>query len=140
VAVRALVLSAAFAVLLAHTAGGTDVPSEPGVRVAQIRLEGYVGAPARGRSSAADLAFEHGEKRIRFQVESARVIQGNRSGPDFLDEVSAAPAKLTVEGPDELLDELERAQPGNRVVLTGYHRTGSRNFAVSAVEVETAPQ
>jgi hypothetical protein len=135
---RTALPAATLALLVALSAAATDLPLGPGSRTAQIRLEGYIGPPAPGRSSAADLVLEHDEKRIRFQVDSARVLQGNRSGPDFLDEVSAEPAKLIVEGPGELLAKLVAAQPAERVVLTGYHRSGSRNFAIAAVEVEPA--
>jgi hypothetical protein len=135
---RALLLVAAVTVAAVRPASGTQVPVEPGPRVAQLRLDGYVGPPAPGRSSAADLVLEHAGRRIRFQAESARVLQGDRSGQDFLDEVSADPPKLILQGPDEVLAKLEQAQPGDRVVLTGYHRSGSRTFALSSVEVEPA--
>jgi hypothetical protein len=116
----------------------TEPPEEPGPNVNLIRLEGRVGPPEPGRSAAADLELALGEQRIRLQAESARVLRGERMGADFLDEVSAQRPSLIVHGPPELVERLGGARPGDHVVVTGYHRSGSRSFMLSTVEVEPA--
>jgi hypothetical protein len=135
---RAAAIGLVLALALVARAPASEIPGDIGPRADLIRLEGRLGPPAPGRSAAADLELETPAGRMRLQVESARVLRGERSGPDFLDEVSAYRPSLLVQGPAEVLAKLTKATPGSRLVITGYHRSGSRTFALSSVEVEAA--
>ena len=105
-------------------------------RTILIRLEGRMGPPSSTRVAAASLLLQVGERTLQFQVDEARVLRGDRFGPDVLDELAGRWPSLFVRGPASLLQRLTAAGPGDRVVLTGYHRAGSREFALA--EVKTA--
>ena len=100
-----------------------------------VRFDGRIGPPSARRSAAADLVLRVGERDVRVQVEEARVLRGGRSGPDVLDELAGRWPSLYVRGPVSLLAPLAAAGSGERVVLTGNQRTGSREFFVTEVRV-----
>jgi len=64
-----------------------------------------------------------------------RVLRGSFLGADLLAELSPQRPSLYLRAPDELLKKLESATPADRVELTGYHRTGSRDLLVSDVKI-----
>ena len=114
-----------------------DLPVQPpGESPALAVFEGRVGPPEPGRSAAADLELDVDGTRVRFQVSRVRVLRGSFLGADLLAELSPHRPSLYLRGPDELLKKLRSATPDDRVELTGYHRTGSRNLLVSDVDVK----
>ena len=114
-----------------------DLPVQPpGESPALVVFEGRVGPPEPGRSAAADLELDIDGTRVRFQVSRVRVLRGSFLGADLLAELSPHRPSLYLRGPDELLKKLRSATPDDRVELTGYHRTGSRNLLVSDVDVK----
>jgi hypothetical protein len=114
-----------------------DLPVQPpGESPALVVFEGRVGPPEPGRSAAADLELDADGTRVRFQVSRVRVLRGSFLGADLLAELSPHRPSLYLRGPDELLKKLRSATPDDRVELTGYHRTGSRNLLVSDVDVK----
>jgi len=114
-----------------------DLPVQPpGESPALVVFEGRVGPPEPGRSAAADLELDVDGTRVRFQVSRVRVLRGSFLGADLLAELSPHRPSLYLRGPDELLKKLRSATPDDRVELTGYHRTGSRNLLVSDVDVK----
>ena len=113
-----------------------NVPSEtPGESPALVVFEGRVGPPEPGRSAAADLELDVAGTRLRFQVSRVRVLRGSFLGADLLAELSPQRPSLYLRAPDELLKKLASATPADRVELTGYHRTGSRDLLVSDVKI-----
>jgi len=115
-----------------------DLPVQPpGESPALVVFEGRVGPPEPGRSAAADLELDVGGTRLRFQVSRARVLRGSFLGADLLAELSPHRPSLYLRGPDELLKKLKVATPDDRVELTGYHRTGSRDLLVSDVQIKS---
>jgi hypothetical protein len=129
-----------FALLLAASAlrlaGNLPVPS-PSESPALVVFEGRVGPPEPGRSAAADLELAVAGTPLRFQVSRVRVLRGSFLGADLLAELSPQRPSLYLRGPDELLQKLGSATPDDRVELTGYHRTGSRDLLVSDVQVKS---
>ena len=103
-----------------------------------VVLEGRLGPPPDERTAGATLQLDVKGERRAFQVERARVLRGERFGPDVVDEVSPFRPSLYLRGPDGLLMQIERAGPADRLAITGYYRSGSRNFLVSAVHVVDA--
>lgn len=130
------VLATAFAVLLAVVPRATAQvrPGGP-VTTVLVRFDGRVGPPSEGRAAAADVVLRVGQRDVRLQVEEARVLRGGRSGPDVLSELAGRWPSLYVRGPAALLAPLVKAGSGDRVVLTGNHRAGSREFFVAEVRV-----
>jgi hypothetical protein len=115
-----------------------DLPVQPpGESPALVVFEGRVGPPEPGRSAAADLELDVGGTRLRFQVSRVRVLRGSFLGADLLAELSPHRPSLYLRGPDELLKKLKVATPDDRVELTGYHRTGSRDLLVSDVQIKS---
>jgi len=115
-----------------------DLPVQPpGESPALVVFEGRVGPPEPERSAAADLELDVGGTRLRFQVSRARVLRGSFLGADLLAELSPHRPSLYLRGPDELLKKLKVATPDDRVELTGYHRTGSRDLLVSDVQIKS---
>lgn len=107
----------------------------PQLRTTLVRLEGTWGPPRPGHSAAADLELEHGDDEDRMQVETARILMGDRSGPDVLAEASARRPAFRVRGPRQLLARLDAAEPGQHVEITGYIRSGSTELQASSVIV-----
>ena len=115
-----------------------DLPVQPpGESPALVVFEGRVGPPEPERSAAADLELDVGGTRLRFQVSRVRVLRGSFLGADLLAELSPHRPSLYLRGPDELLKKLKVATPDDRVELTGYHRTGSRDLLVSDVQIKS---
>ena len=107
-------------------------------RTSLVRLDGTWGAPQAGHA-AADLSLEDGKTQRRMQVETARVLMGDRSGPDVLAEASGRRPGFRLRGPRELLDRLATANAGEHVEITGYLRSGSPDLQVTSVTVGAAP-
>jgi hypothetical protein len=111
----------------------------PQTRTALVRFEGTWGPPRQEHTAAADLLLERGKAHDRMQVEEARVITGDRSGPDVLAEAQARRPSFRLRGPVDLLARLDGAQPGEHVQMTGYLRSGSADLTLSSVVVGTKP-
>jgi hypothetical protein len=130
--------AAALGVLCTAAVAAAQVGRPLGMRLIQIRLEGHVGAPDPKHRAAGDLTFRWGDTRVRFQAGRVVVTRGERLGADFLAEIAPYHSILILQGDDALLDRIRAAKPSDRLSITGYHRTGSRTFAVSAVDVKPA--
>jgi hypothetical protein len=131
-------LLAALGVILAGTLPGSatePIPAPPSATL--VELEGRLGPPVPGRSTA-DLELQADGHHHRFQVAAARVLAGNRLGADFLSEVTPHRPNLFLRGPEAIMGRLRAATPGDRVVIRGYHRSGSRDLQVSEIEVGPA--
>ena len=129
-----------FVLLLAASAAqlASNLPlPTPSESPALVVFEGRVGPPEPGRSAAADLELDVSRERLRFQVSRVRVLRGSFLGADLLAELSPQRPSLYLRGPDELLQKLKSTTPDDRVELTGYHRTGSRDLLVSDVQIKS---
>jgi hypothetical protein len=120
--------------VLTRVAGDARLPI-PAESPTLVVLEGRLGPPAPRRTAAADLELDVDGRRQRFQVSAARILRGSRLGADLLAELSPHRPSLFLRGPEELLRRLADARPEDRVEITGYHRTGSRDLLVSDVRV-----
>jgi hypothetical protein len=129
---------ASLGVLLVAASVAAEVLARQGFDVDLIRLEGRVGVRDPNRKGPADLDLQWDDTRVRLQVSRARVLRGNRLGEDFLAEIAPYEPSLFLQGDEALLERLRHAKPGDRVAVTGYHRTGSRTFEVSAVDAMPA--
>jgi hypothetical protein len=137
-ALRSDVRAAALGVLFAAAVAAAQVGRPSGVRLIQIRLEGHVGAPDPKHRAAGDLTFRWDDTRVRFQAARVVVTRGERLGADFLAEIAPYRSILLLQGDEAPLDRIRTAKPSDRLSIIGYHRTGSRTFAVSAVDVRPA--
>ena len=133
-------MRAAAALGLAFTAAvaAAQFGRPSGVQLIQIRLEGHVGAPDPKHRAAGDLTFRWGNTRVRFQADRVVVTRGERLGADFLAEIAPYRSTLILQGDEALLDRIRTAKRSDRLSVTGYHRTGSRTFSVSAVDLKPA--
>jgi len=123
------------AVLLAlgGAAYARELPEQP-LEVRVIRIEGHLGG--RGRAApAATLVLDADGARYDLQVDHADVLRGSVLASDFLAEVSPYRPSLRLHGAPTELDALRTAKPESTVAITGYQRSGSRDFFVSQVEV-----
>jgi len=101
----------------------------------RLRMEGYVGPPAAGRSEAADLTLRVGDVDRRFQVTKARVLIGDVQASEVFDAVRPYRPSFVLRGPRELLDRIAGATPGTRLVVSGEVVGGpSRDFLVAGVD------
>ena len=110
----------------------------PQTRTTLVRFQGTWGPPQPGHVAAADLELEHGKVTARMQVETARVLMGDRSGPDVLAEASGRRPSFRLRGPRELLTRLDGARPGQHVEIAGYLRSGSPELELTAVTLGDA--
>lgn len=127
----ALLVVAAGALLARAASAQVRVVPKP----IMLRLRGHVGPPPPGRSSLADLALDVRGQRIRLQVDDAYVLQGDRLGADVLADVTPFEPNFFVHGPDELLDRLLKANPGDSVEMIGTARSPSREYLLRSVKV-----
>lgn len=132
--VRRVAAALLVALALVKPATAQERPTGP-TPTTLVRLEGRMGAPSSDRVAAADVVLRVGDRDLRFQVDEARVLRGDRFGPDVLAELAGRWPSLFARGPAPLLERLVAAGSGDRIVLTGYHRAGSREFSVAEVKV-----
>lgn len=99
-----------------------------------LRVQGHVGAARPGDRGVASLTLRRERATIDFQVDEIWVLSGNLVGIDVLHEIEPYTPNLTLAGPPELLDRLEKAPPEQPLEVTGYLRRGARILMLSAVE------
>jgi hypothetical protein len=113
------------------------LPSSPPIL---LRLRGHVGPPPRGASTLADLKLQVRRRRIRFQVDEAFVLRGDRLAADVLADVTPYDPSFYVRGPDELLDRLLQVKPGDSVEMIGQARTASRQYLLGELKPNPKPR
>ncbi len=104
----------------------------------KLRMDGYVGAPPKGRNEIADLQIRAGAKDVRFQVTRATVLSGNTMPATIFRRVRPYRPNFFVRGSQELVSKVENAADGDRLRIIGIWRPGSRNLMVATVEPQPA--
>ena len=99
-----------------------------------IRLEGYLGPPRRGAKATADLRLTHAGKEYRFQATQLRVLTGKRRSSTLAADAGAHPSFL-LRGADAMVQRLDSARPGDRIVVIGYQRPESHDLLVAEITI-----
>jgi hypothetical protein len=107
-------------------------------RAFRIRMEGYLGPPPDGRREEADLTLRVGKSDLRFQVTKATMLSGGLAAKVF-ELVEPYKPNFTLRGAKEMLARVAATPPGQRLVIVGQGRYGTRDLLVGSVESETPP-
>ena len=108
------------------------------VRPAHLFLVGYVGeAPACVRAQAR-LVLQFQGQNYNFDLTQTGVRSGNRSRGRLLQDIRPFQNTLILRGSAAALAPLTSASPGQRLHISGYHQSGSRELNVTEIRVEPA--
>ena len=104
------------------------------LRRANVILEGYVGQAPEGVRSIAQLVLQSGGNTHQFALTRALATTGNRSGRQLLEDIRPFQNTLVLRGSTSTLSGLLNASPGQKLVINGYHATGTRTLHVNRIE------
>jgi len=103
------------------------------MRRANLSIEGYVGqAPADVRPQAR-LVLQYEGKSYPFDLTRTVVNTGSRSRNQLLQDIKPFQNTLVLHGGASTLGALTNASPGQKLVISGYHRSRSRELSVTQV-------
>ena len=102
-------------------------------RRANVRLEGYVGQAPAGVQTEARVMLQYGGKTYEFDVTRTAVNTGDRSRQQLLRDIRPFQNTLVLRGSASMLGALSSASSGQQLVISGYHRTGSRELRVTQI-------
>jgi hypothetical protein len=103
------------------------------LRAANVVLEGYVGHAPDGVRTEARIVLQAGGKNYDFDVMSTRSKTGSRSRRQLLQDIRPRQNTLILLGQESALGALANASPGERLRISGTHRTGSDQLKVSQI-------
>ncbi len=132
--------TAALAVLLSlalSTAAAAREPMQPpGLpRPNEIRIEGYAGRKPAGMVPEADWLVSCLGQEYHLYVTKLRVILGDLSYSDIIQEVQPYRIAFYLRGDEPTLQRFAHAAAaGEPLAITAYERTGSRDLLVAQVE------
>ena len=129
---------AVIATLLVMVGGAAaDARRGPRLRGASIptllRLEGYVGAAPAGVKPDANLLLHYRGTDYAFALTQMVVITGSRSASEVLQEIMPYHVSFILRGSPPAIATLTSAPTGQKVIVVGYHRRGSRDLLVDSV-------
>jgi len=101
---------------------------------ANVVLEGYVGQAPAGITPAAQLVLQSLGTNYQFALTRTAVNAGSRARRQLLDDIRPFKNKLVLRGSTSALSGLVSASPGQKLVINGYHATGTRTLHVSRIE------
>ena len=114
-------------------------PGRLSAKPIRLRIEGYVGAKPADLVSEADWRVRCNGNVYEFHVAHLSVLVGDVGPMDIVAEVRPYPTAFTLHGTPEHLGVFTNAKAGQRLVLTGTTRSGSRRLALSQAEVIPEP-
>lgn len=124
------------AILLALAGGGSaGTVAQPGVpKPIEVRLQVYLGDKPEGLVPEASWVVACQGKQLRMHIRHIDVLTGDVSPSNII--TDATPYRITfhLRGDPALLRRLAAAGPNQLLTLTGFFRTGSRQFLLSAVD------
>jgi hypothetical protein len=99
-----------------------------------LRIDAHVGPKRPEDRAIADLTLRRGQSTIELTVTELRVLSGELTSLDLLDEVAPYRPNMSVDGPRSVLERLTTAGPDEPLVILGYFRRGQRILMLSSVE------
>lgn len=102
-------------------------------RRANVVLEGYVGQAPAGVRAEAQLVLQSGGKNYEFALRRTAVNTGSRSRRQLLQDIRPFQNTLVLQGSGSTVSGLTSASPGQKLVISGYHRTGTRTLHVTRI-------
>jgi hypothetical protein len=128
--------------LVVGVASGLATPASArrlgGTAMQRLELRGYVGNPPEGRREEAELELSCDGATRRFQVTRGRVLSGDMMIAHVFDRLRPYKPSLFLRGPKDLVSRCVDAKPGDRLVIQGGWRPGSRDLLLSGIEPGTA--
>ena len=121
-----------FSLLIADTADAARV------RPALLFLEGYVGEAPAGVRPQARLVLQYQGQNYNFDLTRTGVKSGNRSSGRLLQDIRPFQNTLILRGSAASVAALTSASPGQKLRISGYHQSGSRELNVSETRTEPA--
>lgn len=125
-------------VLLSSLVAG-PLANAASLRRANWRLEGYVGQAPAGTKAEAHLVLQSNNKEYEFDLTKAAMISGRGSHGQLARDLKPYQNKLLVREPAAATDALRNAAPGQKLLIFGYHRSGSRELQVTKISA-AAPE
>jgi hypothetical protein len=103
-----------------------------------LRLEGYVGNAPAGARAEAHLVLQYEGKNHAFDLTEMAVVTGDRSYSQVLQQVSPYEVSFFLRGSGPAVTALTNAARGQKLVLLGYNRVGSRDLMLAEVKPAAA--
>ena len=104
---------------------------------ANWRLEGYLGQAPPGVKVEARLLLRFNDKDYEFDLTKAASTNPHIPGSRLVHDLKAHQNKLSLSGPRASMEPLVSAAPGQKLIITGYYRTGSD--VMQETTIATAP-
>jgi hypothetical protein len=101
------------------------------LRRAHVVLEGYVGQAPAGITPEVQLRLQLGSKSYEFALTRTAVNMGSRT--QLLRDIRPYQNTLVLRGSASEVGGLTSASPGQKLVISGYHRTGTRTLHVTSI-------
>ena len=118
-----------------------SLAAAPGAHAALVRanwrLEGYLGQAPPGVKVEARVVLRYNDKDYEFDLTKAQSTNPRIPGSRFVHDLKSHQNKLSLSGPRASMDPLVKAAPGEKLLITGYYRTGSD--VMQETRVATAP-
>ena|SRR5215472_1285695 len=109
-------------------------------RPLQIRLEGYLGAPARSVRAIREVEVQILDGPMRkLAVTKIVVLNGSMLGSDVLDQVAPTKPNFRITGDPVLMKQISDATPAQLLKITGNLGLGDHYLLVSRVEGGQSP-
>ena len=103
------------------------------LRRANWRLEGFVGQAPAGIKPDAHLVLQYEGKNYEFDLTKAVVLTGHVSPSQLLRDIKPGQNQLLLRGPAKAMGALTNASVGQKLLIYGYHRTGTRDLQVTKI-------
>ncbi len=102
-----------------------------------LRLEGYVSKAPAGTKPEAHLVLQYQGKDYEFDLSKMVVVTGSRTYGQVLQEITPYRVSFLLRGSSPAVGKLTGAAPGQKLIVLGRHRAGSRDLQL--VDVIEAP-
>jgi hypothetical protein len=79
------------------------------------------------------LVLRLNDKEYEFDLTKATVLSGHVSQSQLVHDVAPHQKRLVLRGSSAATDALSHASPGQKLMISGYHRTGSNELHVSKI-------
>lgn len=104
-----------------------------------MRLEGYVGTAPTGVPREAHLVMQYQDKTYEFDLTKMTMITGSRTYLQVLQDVRPYRVNFIVRGTPPAVALLTAAEAGQKIVILGRNRTGSRSFYIDSIAIAVDP-
>src|SRR6266849_3776738 len=123
------------AVLLAGPEANAK-PLRPALLPIQVRIEGYGGPKPEGVIAEANWVISCDKKKYPFHVSHIRVLNGDVSPSDIVEDTKPYRLNYYLRGDPQLLRQFAQTPAGQKIALVAALHLGSRDLLVSRIESE----